>query len=394
MTADLPPTPIQPGLRDRWMLKQGVAFLNHGSFGALPREVFEAQEQWRRRIEAEPIEILGRQCAALIEEAKAPVGKWLGMRTQDFGFVANATEGINAVLRQFPLSAGDELLTTDHVYHAVRQTMRFAAGRAGATLREAPVKLPAASADQIADAVIAAISSRTRLLVVDHVTSPTGLVFPVQRIIDACRERGVETLIDGAHAPGMLPLNIEKLGATYYAANLHKWACGPKGCALIWVRPDRQTQVHPTTISHFLDEGFAREFGWQGTRDISAWLTLPAALKFMANLGWDKVMDHNHALAAWAHRMLCDRLGVSPLSPPDGSLLGSTASVSLPAPLNALSLEQLNALQRRLYHEYQIELPLMRWNEHVMLRVSCQVYNTADEYLKLAESMARVAAHA
>lgn len=374
------------------MLKDGISFLNHGSFGATPRAVFEAQNDWRRRIEAEPVEILGRRNAALVETAKEPVGKLLGMSPANFGFVTNATEGINAVLRSLALSPDDELLTTDHVYHAVRQAMRLTARRSGATVREVAVALPVASAGRITDTVLNAISPKTRLLLIDHVTSPTGLVFPVEQIVAECTKRGVDVLIDGAHAPGMVRLDVEKLGATYYAANLHKWVCAPKGSAFVWVRPDRQREVHPTVVSHFLDEGFTREFGWQGTRDISAWLTVPPAIQFMSELGWDRVIDHNHRLASWAHRYLCEKFGVAPLSPLDGSLLGSTASVMLPSPLDRLTLKEVEALQQRMYSEFGFEVPLMRWNDRVMLRVSCQVYNQPEEYERLAATILKIAA--
>lgn len=387
----VPPAPLAPDLARLWMLRPGISFLNHGSFGALPRAVAEAQNQWRQRIEAEPVEILGRRCAELVEQAKAPVGQWLGMSTADFGFVTNATEGINAVIRSFPLSAGDELLTTDHVYHAVRQTMRLAARRAGATLREIPVALPVASAEQIAATVLSALSPRTRLLVIDHVTSPTAMIFPVERITAACRERGVAVLVDGAHVPGMLPLNVAAIGAAYYAGNLHKWTCAPKGSAILWVDPGRQAQVHPTTVSHYLDEGFAREFGWQGTRDLGAWLAVPAALRFMQEFGWAQIQAHNHQMARWAHEMLTRRFSVEPITPLDGSLLGSMAAVRLPPRLAVLRGEPLAALQQRLYTEFQIEVPLMRWNEQTLLRVSCQLYNSPAEYEHLADVICAVA---
>jgi isopenicillin-N epimerase len=367
------------------MLKPGIAFLNHGSFGAVPKIVFDEQANWRRRIEAEPIELLGRRNGALIEEAKIPIAKQFGMKPADFGLVTNATEGVNAILRGLRLEPGDELLTTDHVYHAVRQTMRLTARRAGATLREIAVNLPVASAEQIVQTVLGALSSKTRLLLIDHITSPTGMVFPIEPIIAGCRERGVDVLVDGAHAPGMIPLNVEKLNATYYAANLHKWVCAPKGSAFVWVRPDRQSDVHPNVVSHFLDEGFIREFGWQGTRDISAWLTTPTALAFMGDLGWEAVMCHNHQMAVWAHRMLCRRFDVEPISPLDGSLLGSTATVQLPRALNELTCEDLQAMQQRLYSEFGVEVPLMRWSGRNMLRVSCQVYNVPAEYERLAD---------
>ena len=378
-----PPAPIGGGRAD-WMLKDGLTFLNHGSFGAVPKLVYDAQDHWRRRIEAEPIELLGRRCTALLDQAKEKIGSWLGMKPADFGLVTNATEGINAVLRSLRFREGDELLTTNHVYNAVRQAMKYVARQSGAAFREVELPLPIGSQEQILNAIQDAISPRTRLLVIDHVTSPTAIVFPVERIAEMCAQRGVDLAVDGAHAPGMLELDVPKIGAAYYAGNLHKWACAPKGSAFIWVRPDRQSQVHPTVISHNLDQGFTSEFAWQGTRDISAHLTAPKAIEFMASFGWERVRRHNHELAVWAHRMLCERWRVEPISPLDGRMLGSMATVRLPGRLSQLTEETERKSQQRLYDEYAIETPLIRWYDGSFLRVSCQIYNRPEEYQRLA----------
>ena len=387
-----PPAPLGEALRSQWMLHDEVTFLNHGSFGAVPRTVLAEQERWRHRLEAEPIEILGRRQAELIAIAKEPLGEFLHMRPQDFGLVTNATEGVNAVLGSLRFSAGDELLTTNHVYNAVRQAMRHVAMRNGATYREVPVATPVQSAEQIAKTIIDGISDRTRLLVIDHITSPTGLLFPVEPIAAACAARGVELLVDGAHAPGMIDLNIPATGATYYAGNLHKWSCAPKGCAFLWVAPHRQADIHPCVISHRYGEGLAAEFGWQGTRDASAWLTIPTALRFMSNLGWERIRQHNHAMAVWAHAMLCERFGASPLSPLDGSLIGATATVPLPQPLVGMTDDQAKALQQSLYTDHRIEIPLFGWQGAQHLRVSCQVYNRPADYHRLADVITAVAA--
>jgi isopenicillin-N epimerase len=366
------------------MLKEGIAFLNHGSFGAVPQTVFDAQTAWRRRIEAEPIEMIGRRGAELIAEAKISVGETFGMKPANFGFVTNATEGVNAVLRSFKLSPGDELLTTNHVYHAVRQTMKQAARQSGATCREVAIPLPVASSQQICDLILDAVSPRTRLLVLDHVTSPTALVFPMKQIVDGCRKLNVQVMADGAHAPGMLVLNVEEINADYYTANLHKWACAPKGTAFVWVAPKHQAAVHPAVISHDLDGGFAKEFAWQGTRDLSSWLTAPTAIAFMAQLGWDNVRRYNHQLATWAHQMLVDKWRVEPISPLDGSLLGSMATVRLPGSLARLDGAEATRFQQSLYTHFGIELPLVGFDGCMMIRVACQVYNLPSEYERLA----------
>ena len=385
-----PPAPLAADLRDLWMLRPGLCFLNHGSFGAVTCRVFEEQTKWRQRIEADPIEMIGRQMSDLLLQTRISIGKQFGMQPNDFGMVTNATEGINAVLRSLALQPGDELLTTDHVYGAVRRAMQLVARQAGATYREVAIPLPIQSANQIRDAVVNSISSKTRLLVIDHVTSPTALVFPVKEIIDSCREKGVDVLVDGAHVPGMLPLDVEQLGATYYAANLHKWTCAPKGTAILWVTPSHQTNIHPTTISHNLDEGFAKEFAWQGTRDFSAWLSAPTAIDFFNELGFEKVMTHNHRLATWAQQLLTEKWKVDPISPIDGSLLGSMTTVPLPKPFNQLDGNDVAAFHARLYKEFQIENPVLRFGGQTMLRVSCQVYNRPDEYEKVAAAVLKL----
>lgn len=386
-----PPAPIRADLKSEWLVDPKIAFLNHGSFGAVPKCVFVEQTRWRLRIEAEPVELIGRRIAGLLEAAREPVARWLGMGVNDFGFVTNATDGINAVLQSLKLRPQDELLTTTHVYNAVRQAMKHAAARAGARYREIEIPLPVESPGQLAGQVIAGLSSSTRLLVVDHITSPTAIVFPIDRISAECASRGIDLLIDGAHAPGMVPLNVPATGAAYYAGNLHKWACGPKGSGFLWVRPDRQADVHPLVVSHFYGEGFSREFAWQGTRDFSGWLAVPRSLEFMAELGWDKVMAHNHAMAVWVQQMLCRAWGVEPISPIDGSMLGSMATLRLPGSLAEMTEPQSVQVQQRLYDEYRIEVPLMRWECRTYVRPCCQVYNVPEDYERLASAVSEIA---
>lgn len=388
-----PPPPLRENARSDWLLDPRIAFLNHGSFGAVPRVVFEEHNLWRQRIESEPVEILARRMPDLIADVKAKLGSWLGMSGEDFGFVTNATEGINAVLRSLEFQIGDELLTTTHVYNAVRQAMRYVAGKSGATYREIDVPLPVESDDQIAEAILNSISAKTRLLVIDHITSPTALIFPIERIIAGCAARDVDVLIDGAHAPGMVPLDVSRLGAAYYAGNLHKWACAPKGSAFLWVRPDRQSRIHPLVISHFFETGFSKEFAWQGTRDFGAWLAIPRAIAFLADLGFERLMAHNHALAVWAGAMLCQSWRVEPISPADGRMLGSMVAVPLPAPLDRLDESQAKALWQRLYAEHQIEAPVMRWAGRAFLRPCCQVYNTPADYRRLSEAVDSLRSH-
>ncbi|MCP3904685.1 MAG: aminotransferase class V-fold PLP-dependent enzyme [Planctomycetes bacterium] len=387
-TKPLAPPEALPGqLRAQWMLDGSVDFLNHGCFGARLRSVFAAQEAWRVRFEADPVQVLDREGSAMLAEVKLPVGAFLGMRPDDFGFVTNATDGVNAVLGSLRYEPGDELLTTSHVYNAVRLTMQHLARRVGLVYREVDVPLPVASDDEIVAAVAGAITDRTRILLLDHVASMTALRFPLERLIALGAERGVDVLVDGAHAPGMLSLDVERLGAPYYVGNLHKWLCAPPGAAFLWVRPDRQAEIHPNVISHYLGEGFGAEFSWQGTRDYSSWMTVPDAIAAMDALdgsgSWPRIMRHNHEMATWVQSHLAEAWDVTPLTPLDGSMLGSMAILPVPAPVRRL-FDTAEALHDVLYDEHRIEVPVFEWQDRWMIRPSCQVYNAPDQYERLA----------
>jgi isopenicillin-N epimerase len=382
-----PPAPLRPDLRSEFLLDPTLTFINHGSFGAVAREVIGKQNQWRNRIEADPIEMIYRRWPEHLAPAKRVIGEWLGMNPADFGLVTNATEGANAVLRSLTFSRGDELVTTTHVYNAVRQAMKNACQQSGATYREIEIPLPVESANGIERFILEGLTERTRLLVVDHITSATALIFPVEAIVAKCNQKGIDVLIDGAHAPGMLPLDVSKISPAYYAGNLHKWGCAPKGSAFLWARPDRQANIHPVTVSHYFGQGMEKEFSWQGTRDISAWLATPASIERMNAIGWPRIMSHNHALAAWVNQMLCHRWNVASISPIDGSMLGSMATVPLPPPLDRLTAEQAENFGGTLHDRYRIEVPIMLWSGKAYIRPCCQIYNLAADYERLAETI-------
>jgi isopenicillin-N epimerase len=388
-----PPAPLAAGLERQWMLDPGYVFLNHGSFGAVPRAVRAALVAAQERIEARPIEMLGRRWRELLAPSRARVGGFLGMSPGSFGFVTNATEGVNTVLRSIPFRAGDELLTTSHVYNAVRNAMKARAARCGASYVEIPIPLPVADGASVAAAVIGGLTERTRLVVIDHVTSATALVFPVEGIIRACRARGVEVLVDAAHVPGMLDVRVEDLGCDYWTGNLHKWCCAPKGTAVLWVSPALRATVAPMTVSHFAGEGLDAEFDWQGTRDMAPWMVAGAAIDFMAELGWDRVRAHNGRMAAWVHRMLCERWELEPVSPADGSMLGSMCTVPLPAEIPA-RFGSPAEFQEALYRAHLIEVPVIEFGGRWHVRPSAQVYNRAEQYDLLALAVLEHAAHA
>ncbi len=381
-----PPAGLGKDLLSLFALDPAIDFLNHGTFGAAPRAVLEAQTAWRQRLEGRPIELLDRRRAELLAPALEAVGRFVGAEPRNLGFVTNATGGANAVLRSLKLAPGDEIVTTNHVYNAIRQTMTYVAAQAGAKSIEVRVELPLRGPDGVFEPIAEAIGDRCRLVVIDHVTSPTAIRVPVERIIGLCADRGVDVLVDGAHAPGMLDLDVQDLGAAYYTGNLHKWVCAPKGAAFLWVRPDRQAGIHPNTISHFLGQGLAEEFAWQGTRDITAWLCAKDAIEFMGGFGWDRIRRHNHDLAVWVQAMLASRWGVEPISPLDGSMLGSMVTLPLPAAARRRHAST-QALQARLYGEHRIEIPVIDWDGSWWIRASCQIYNVPQQYERLAQAV-------
>ena len=392
-----PPEPLLDDPQADFLLDPGIDFINHGPFGARPLAVLEAQSRRRADFETRPVEFLDphRRGGPMLARAKNALGPFIGAQPDNFAFVANATGSVNAVLRSLTFKTGDELLTTTHVYNAVRQTMKFLVERSGATYREIDVPLPLSDDDEVVRAIERGISPQTRLFIIDHVTSPTAVVFPVKRIVEMCAKRGVDVLIDGAHAPGMLPLNIESINPAYYAGNLHKWVCAPLGSAFLWVRPDRQKGIHPTTISHFLNEGFQAEFGWQATRDITPWLCVEDALTWLGRLGWDNIMRHNHQMAVWAQAMLCEKWKVRSATPLDGRMIGAMATVPLPSQdvfrrkfeNSAANWQVVTAMKAAIYDRYRIEVPVIEWQNQWWIRVSCQIYNRPAQYERLADAV-------
>jgi len=394
---DRPPEPLGPHLERLWPLDPACTFLNHGSFGSVPHEVAAAREEHRRLIESRPIEWLGRRHRELLAPARAAVAAFLGADPDGLGFVTNATEGVNAVLHGLSFAPGDELLTTSHAYRAVLQAMRLKARRCGAEVRIVDLDPPFAGPEEIVAAVERAITPRTRLLVVDQVSSPTAVVFPIEAILAAAKARGVPTLVDGAHGPGMLEHSIDALaalGADWYVGNLHKWTCAPKGCAILWTAAARRADTHPATVSHFLDEGYTHEFDWQGTRDLTPWMAAADAIAwFDRRFGWTRVRSHNRALAAWAHRRLLARFGVAPLTPADGAMLGSMAAVPLPQPL-ARGSRSVEEIQAELSARHDIEVPIVAWGDRRLVRVSAHLHNRPEQYERLADALLELAAEA
>ncbi|MEC9048280.1 MAG: aminotransferase class V-fold PLP-dependent enzyme [Planctomycetota bacterium] len=382
-------------LASHWDLDPEVVFLNHGSFGACPRVVMERQQELRARMEAQPLAFLYRDLEGLLDEARKPLARLIGCDADDLAFVPNATTGVNAVLRSLSFAPGDELLVTNHEYNACRNALDFVAQRSGAEVVVAEVPFPIDAPETVVERVLERVTERTRLLLIDHVTSPTGVVNPIEALVTALRDRGVDTLVDGAHAPGMLPLDLDALGAAYYTGNCHKWLCTPKGSALLHVRRDRQAAIRPLTISHGANSErrdrsrFRLEFDFCGTDDYTPFLCVPAAIEFLEGLmsgGLAELQRHNHELALAGRRLLCEALGVAPPAPE--TMIGSLASVPLPwtdEPLE--SPEALDPIQVALWEQHRIEVPVMRWPAlgARLLRISPQAYNDIQQYAYLAD---------
>ena len=387
---------------DVWLLDPEIVFLNHGSFGSCPRPVVEYQRSLRERLERRPIQFMGRDLEAMLDVARGTLAAFVGARDDNLVFVHNATSGVNTVLRSLRFKPGDELLTTNHAYGACRAAAEFATERAGATMIVAEVPFPVQTEDQIIDAVLAKVTPRTRLALLDHITSPTALIFPLKRLIDKLAERGIDTLVDGAHAPGMLALELEELGAAYYTGNCHKWLCCPKGAAFLYVRQDRQEGVRPLVISHGVTisrsgrSRFVADFNWNGTLDPTAWLSIPEAIRVvdgMVSGGWPEVMRRNHDLALTGRRILCEMLDTT--EPCPEAFIGSMASVPLPDTPDGTAPGPCGApdgMANQLLETYQIEVPLCRWPgpPKRQVRISAQLYNKVEQYETLGAALREI----
>jgi isopenicillin-N epimerase len=389
-----------------WRLDPAVTFLNHGSYGACPEPILAAQRDLRDRLESEPVRFLNDEMPALLAAARAALGRFLGADPEGLAFVPNATTGINTVLRSLRFEPGDELLTDDHEYNATVNAMRAAAARDGARVVIARVPFPITGPDEARDAILAAVTPRTRLVVISQVTSPTAVIFPVDALVAELDRRGIDTLVDGAHAPGMLPLDVDGLGAAYWTGNAHKWLCGPKGTAVLWVRADRRDRVHPLVTSHGANaelggrSRFRHEFDWVGTSDPTGYLALPAALAWMDSVaapdggGWPALMAANHALALEGRDLVAAALRVE--APAPDAMLGSMAALPLPG---VAELHAAAELGRRLAAEDGIQVPIGGWpvpaalgegiRPQILVRISAQRYNERGDYVRLASALAQ-----
>lgn len=368
--------------RSEWRLDPEFTFLNHGSYGATPRDVIAEQDRWRERMERHPTGFMTYELPTALREAAAQLATFVGCNGMDLAFVENATAGCNAVLNSLSLSAGDEILVTDHGYAAVRNAAEHVARKTGARIVEAKIAFPTTGSKQIVDAVASQLDPRTRIVILDHITSPTAVVFPIRELASLCRGAGASVLIDGAHGPGMLSLDISSIGADWYVGNCHKWLMAPKGSAFLWTDQKWQREIHPLAISHGYGLGYTAEFDWIGTCDPSAWLSVPAAINFHMQLGGPSLRERNIELACESATRIAFLWKTERGSPDD--LTGSMATVRLPIS-GAATIERANELRAWLFKTHRIELAVIPVARSLWARISAQAYNEPADYQRLLE---------
>ena len=371
-------------MRNQFLLAPDLVFLNHGSFGACPREVLEVQQRWQMEMERNPVEFLGRRSAGLLLQARTALAQALGASADELVFVPNSTTGVSVVARSFPLQPGDEVLTTDLEYGACDAAWQHVCAQAGAVYRRIKIPLPF-DRESLTKHLLSAASRKTRLITFCHITSSTALIFPAAEICAAARERGIATFVDGAHAPGQIPVDLDAINADFYVGNCHKWLCAPKGSAFLHARSEHHAMLEANVFSWGYAEGtdeqtgfddflgttlFERRMQWQGTQDISAWLAVPAALDFQKRHDWPAVQVRCHALAKIALDKLTERFATQPIAEDEDW----AQMVAIP-----IAAQDPELLRKRLYEESRIEVPITAHGKQIFVRVSVQGYNTLDD---------------
>jgi isopenicillin-N epimerase len=384
---------LSENLARHFLLREDVVFLNHGSFGACPRPVFETYQGFQLELEGEPVEFLGRRLHDLLRVPREALAAELNCGSEDVVGVLNATTGLNIVIQSLDLKPGDQILTTDHEYSALEKTWAYICNRTGAEVVVVKVPMPLLTEAQFTDTVMAGMTERTRVLFLSHITSPTALLFPIGRVVAEARARGIYSVIDGAHTPGHIPLDLTALGADFYSGNCHKWMMAPKGSAFLHARPEVQGLLNPLVISHgwtkeskrpgakgaFGNSPFIDEIEIQGTRDPAAWLTVPAAIAFRRDNDWWAIADHCRALAQETARRLGELTGLAPLSAPEFC-----------APqMVAMQIPECDTaeIHKALFDRYSIEIPVFKWQDTCIVRLSVQGYNSVQQMDRLIEAL-------
>ena len=374
-------------MKDLFLLDPNIVFFNHGSFGACPRPVFEAYQRWQRELEWEPIDFLGRRQEALLAHARERLAQYLNTPPESLLFVTNATNGMNTVARSLMLDfqPGDELLTTNHEYGAVDKMWAYISQKTGLKIVRHEIPVPVSSREELVESFWQQVTPRTKIISISHITSATALIFPLEEICRRARAAGIMTIIDGAHAPGQIDVDLQAIGADFYTGNCHKWMCAPKGAGFLYVRPEWHDKIDPLVISHGWVEGstLIERCQWQGTRDTSAYLSVPAAIDFMREHDWDTVRQRCHQMAIAFSQRMTKLTGIPPYTPYSTDWF--VQMITLPLP----DCDQPE-LARRIYEDYHITVPIYPWHGRNQVRVSFQAYNTQDNADTLYQALAEL----
>lgn len=389
-TAIPSPEITESSLRSLFLLDKNLAFLNHGSFGACPRPVFDNYVEWIRRFEASPVLHHARKFPELMKAARETLGSFVGTAPENLVYVTNATVAVNIVARSLDLGPGDELLTTDHEYGACDRTWEFLHRKQGFTVNRVPIPAPVTSPEDIVERIASQFNDRTKVLFISHITSPTALIFPIEELCRRARERGILTVVDGAHAVGQIPLNLDEIGADFYTSNLHKWLCAPKGSAFLYARPEVQELLSPLVVSWGWEPDppaksmFIEHHEYQGTREVAPFLATEAAIAFREEHQWEDIARECHERVREARAVLLERFGLVPTSPDEDLWYGQMSAFFLPEHVSG------EELQRRLFDEHGVEIPVFYWNGRELIRISVQAYNTRQDLDRLYKGLEEI----
>lgn len=369
-----------------YLLDPSVIFLNHGSFGACPIPVFETYQYWQRELERQPVEFLSRRITGLLAESRERLGKFLGVSGDDIVYFPNPTTAVNMVVRSLNLQPGDEILTSSHEYGAMDRTWQYICRHTGARYIRQDISLPVHDHEAFVNQFMQGVTTRTKVIFLSHITSPTALIFPVEEIVRKAKRAGILTIIDGAHAPGHIPVNLEIIGADIYTGALHKWLGAPKGSAFLYVRKELQKMFDPLIVSWGYESEnpgtsrFIDYHEWQGTRDLSAYLSVPAAITFQEQHNWRQIQENCHKLVILARQRINSITGLNSISPDTGEWIGQMCAIRVPN-------QSEHDLQKWLYENYRIEIPFIRWRGDTFLRLSVQAYNDQADINLLAQAI-------
>jgi len=391
--------------RNLWPLDPSFTFLNHGSYGAVPKAIIEAQNELHYYIESQPVRFFSREIEPMLDRARTRLSSFINADPEGLVFVSNATTGVNTVLKSLSFSQGDEIVITNHIYNACRNAVYVLAEKYGVIVRTVVIPIPIQSKESVLESILSAVTDRTKLVLIDHITSPTAMIFPIEELASILAEKGIDVLVDGAHAPGMIPLNLKSLPVAYYTGNCHKWLCCPKGSGFLYIRKDRRNLIRPLVTSHGanstrVDKSFLHlEFDWTGTDDYTPYILIPKCIDFLDSIlpgGWHDLAQRNHELVLEAASVLCERFETHLQAPAD--MIGSMACIPFAAlddSYKAPGTKHFDPIQDLLFHRYKIEVPVVTFEgfPQRMVRISAHAHNSMEDYMKLAHAIEEIVGH-